>query len=137
MTEIPTYEYTRLVGNDSIRILLIHPEQPGSPISCSLVHTTLSECDNDIYQHFTALSYVLGDATQRRVVHVDDKAFSVTANLAAALEDIRDGAATVRLWADAICFTPVLYSGAQSAGGVDAGHLYFRSADLDIPWGVE
>ena len=65
-----------------MRPLLLQPGQPGSDLQCSLIHTTLPECHDDIYQHYTTLSYVWGDASQKRLVFVDGRPFQVTANLA-------------------------------------------------------
>ncbi|PMD38591.1 hypothetical protein L207DRAFT_376298, partial [Hyaloscypha variabilis F] len=97
------YQYDRLKYSNSIRLLVLQPGRPGSDIHCSLEPTTLSECHDDIYQCYTALSYVCGDAKQRRVVFIDGLPLIVTVTLAAALDDLRDAQRTLRLWADAIC----------------------------------
>jgi hypothetical protein len=89
MSSLDIYQYAPLTSTDAIRLLLLlHPGEPGSQIRCSLIHTTLLECHDDIYRHYTALSYVWGDASQRRVVFVDNVPFQVTVNLAAALHDL-------------------------------------------------
>lgn len=97
------YQYTPLAEPDAIRLLLLEPRRPGDPIHCSLFHTTSRECRDDIYESYTALSYVWGDAREKRTIFVNSLPFDVTVNLAAALDDIRDEKRPLRLWADAIC----------------------------------
>ncbi|KAE9372711.1 HET-domain-containing protein, partial [Stipitochalara longipes BDJ] len=103
MSKPETYQYSLLPTTDSIRLLLLQPGQPGSDIHCSLIHATLPDLHDDIYQHYTALSYVWGDASKTRVVFVDHTPFQATINLAAALDDLRHSHHVLRLWADAIC----------------------------------
>jgi hypothetical protein len=98
-----TYQYRPLISADEIRLLLLQPGAPGSDMHCSLIHTTLPECHDDIYEHYTALSYVWGDASQKRVIFIDQRPFQITINLAAALDDLRHQHNMLRLWADAIC----------------------------------
>ncbi|TGO66989.1 hypothetical protein BOTNAR_0050g00230 [Botryotinia narcissicola] len=97
------FEYHNLTGSDAIRLLIIHPGSPSSPIHCSLIHTSLKACRLDIYEGYTALSYVWGDPTARTIVFINGRPFSVTANLADALIHLRDENRPLRLWADAIC----------------------------------
>jgi hypothetical protein len=103
MSDLDMYQYAPLTSADAIRLLLLRPGDLGSQIHCSLIHTRLSGCHDDIYQHYTALSYVWGDAGQQRIVFVDNKPFHVTVNLATALHDLRHPQNVLRLWADAIC----------------------------------
>ncbi|KAF7893186.1 uncharacterized protein EAF02_000724 [Botrytis sinoallii] len=97
------FEYHNLTESDAIRLLIIHPGIPSSPIHCSLVHTSLKECRLDIYDGYTALSYVWGDPRARKIVFINERPFSVTVNLADALIHLRDENRPLRLWADAIC----------------------------------
>lgn len=103
MSRSETYSYSPLASSDSIRLLLLQPGPPGSDVHCSLIHTTLPECHDDIYQHYTALSYVWGDASKKQLVFVNEKPLQVTVNLAAALDDLRHSKIILRLWADAVC----------------------------------
>ena len=103
MSNPDTYQYRPLISADEIRLLLLQPGAPGSDIHCSLIHTTLQECHDDIYENYTALSYVWGDASQKRVIFIDERPSQITINLATALEDLRHQHSTLRLWADAIC----------------------------------
>jgi len=103
MSKPRMYQYSPLAGADSIRLIILQPGAPGSDIHCSLIHNTLTELRDDIYQHYTALSYVWGDASKSREVFVDHQSFQATINLAAALDDLRHHKNVLRLWADAIC----------------------------------
>jgi hypothetical protein len=96
------YPYRPLVEPDSIRLLLIEPGKM-QEIHCSLVHTTLYACRLELFDHYTALSYVWGDLTNPKLIWVDGIAVSVTSNLHAALCDLRDELRVFRLWVDAIC----------------------------------
>lgn len=104
MTEaLPVFKYSPLIGEDSIRLLVVQPAQPGSIIQCDLIHTTIAECHDEVFDHYTALSYVWGDAKYKRTIYVDSLAFEVPRNLFDALDDIRNQQRSLRLWADAIC----------------------------------
>jgi hypothetical protein len=93
-----------LTQHDSIRLLILQPASThGSDVHCSLIHTTLSNYAYDLVNHFTALSYVWGDAENGENIWIDGHQASVTANLHAALRDIRQIAEPIRMWADAIC----------------------------------
>lgn len=97
------YPYQPLREHDSIRLLLLHPISTGQSIECSLIHTRLSHCETDVIDHYTALSYVWGDASNTEVILVDSSPVTITANLHNALLSIRDSSRTIRLWVDAVC----------------------------------
>ena len=103
MSNPDTYQYRPLISADEIRLLLLQPGAPGSDIHCSVIHTTLQECHDNIYEKYTALSYVWGDASQKRVIFIDKRPSQITINLAEALDDLRHQHIILRLWADAIC----------------------------------
>ncbi|PMD15176.1 HET-domain-containing protein [Hyaloscypha hepaticicola] len=97
-------KYDALTEPDSIRILLLEPSpETSSQIRCSLVHTTLAICKDNITDEYTALSYVWGNPSTSRSILVNGKAFNVTTNLFHALRDLRDDHEVRRLWIDAIC----------------------------------
>ena len=101
---MPSFQYESLPEPDSIRFLILEPSPDhSSPIQCSLIHTTLAICKNDIIDHYTALSYVWGDPGASHDILVDGKSFKVTINLFHALGDLRDKVRVRRLWIDAIC----------------------------------
>lgn len=106
----PPFQYSPLVEQDSIRLLVIQPGQPGSEVHCNLIYTTLSSCHDNIFDHYTALSYVWGDPIDNRVIFVNGTIFEVTKNLSDALENIRHEHQHLRLWADAICIDQSNYA---------------------------
>ena len=98
------FSYKSLSQKDSIRLLLVQPAlSDDTIIRCSLIHTTISECKDDIVEHYVALSYTWGKLDRTKLILVDDLEYSVTDNLFSALQDIRDSTRVLRLWADAIC----------------------------------
>src|SRR5271169_1735488 len=98
------FSYQPLIEPDAIRLIVLRPAlQDSEKVQCSLIHTTLSRCENDIFDHYTALSYVWGNPTDLRAILIDESPLNVTVNLYSALRDLRDSTKTLRLWADAIC----------------------------------
>jgi len=93
------FSYPPLTEDNSIRLILIRPSPFGTAnVHCNLVHTTLSQCEHEILDHYIALSYVWGDATNVRTIWVDDTQVNVTDNLYFALRDLRDATRVLRLW---------------------------------------
>ncbi|KAF2501874.1 HET-domain-containing protein, partial [Lophium mytilinum] len=99
------YQYPQLEGEDAIRLVVIQPSADlTAPIRCSIIQTLLLECEDDIADHYVALSYVWGDQTNRRSVEVDGKAaLDITASLDEALRHIRNHHKCLRIWADGVC----------------------------------
>jgi len=61
-----TYSYTRLTDSDGIRLIVLSPSSDlEASVHCSLVHTSLTECDFDILEHYLALSYEWTDQNER------------------------------------------------------------------------
>ncbi len=101
---VRAFSYEPLLEPDAIRLIILQPAVHDSDeLQCSLIHTSLSQCEDDIFDHYTALSYVWGDGIDRRTISLDDSPFSITANLYLALRDLRHATKILRLWADAIC----------------------------------
>ncbi|KAK4458237.1 heterokaryon incompatibility protein 6, OR allele [Cladorrhinum samala] len=107
MTAAAAYRYIPLEHADSFRLLLLRPSQnPASPLHGSLLNTTLSECDFELIDPWTALSYVWGPpSTQGRGTIILDETYPVPigASLDSALRDLRDATRVRRVWADALC----------------------------------
>jgi hypothetical protein len=98
------FRYGSLTETDSFRLILLQPSSShGAALHCTLLHTTLSQCDRDIIDHYTALSYVWGDPTKTGSIYVDGHNFTITATLEAALRDLRDPSRVLPIWADALC----------------------------------
>ncbi|PMD39536.1 HET-domain-containing protein, partial [Hyaloscypha variabilis F] len=72
-------------------------------IQCSLKDATLAEYRDDIADHYVALSYVWGDANDKRCIMVDGKRLDITASLDSALRHIRDARRVLHVWADGVC----------------------------------
>lgn len=69
--------------------------QPLPPYSLGVPH--------DIYNSYTALSYVWGYHADKSAIFIDNKPIDVTRNLAAALHALRHNTETYQVWADAAC----------------------------------
>ena len=41
-------------------------------LECALLHTSLTECEEDIISHYTTISYVWGDPRHTRKISVND-----------------------------------------------------------------
>lgn len=67
------YQYQSLSGpDDAIRLLVLEPDKDiKAQVKCSLIQKSLRECDNDMVDQYTALSYVWGDAKIRTPALVD------------------------------------------------------------------
>ncbi|KAK6595880.1 hypothetical protein H4I96_10199 [Botrytis cinerea] len=59
--------------------------------------------------NYSALSYVWGDANNRKTVSVEEKPLLVTASLDSALRHLQDRKKDVMIWADGICINPSDY----------------------------
>ncbi|KAH7380935.1 heterokaryon incompatibility protein-domain-containing protein [Cadophora sp. MPI-SDFR-AT-0126] len=98
------FKYHSLVQADSFRLLLLLPSPShDSDLHCHVLYTTLSQCDRDIIDQYTALSYVWGDPSNTGSIYVDGALVTITATLDAALRDLRDASRVHRVWADALC----------------------------------
>jgi hypothetical protein len=86
-------------------LILLEPSPTlTAPLQCSLLISTLLEYDEDIIDHYTALSYVWGDAIDKRTVSVDGKyCLEIIATLEQALRYPRDARRDLKIWADGIC----------------------------------
>lgn len=101
---IPLYRYIPLSQTDSIRLIELQPsEERAAPIRCNLIHTTLSQIEEDIVDHYTAISYVWGDATDTTDIVVQNQWLRVTVSLECALRHLRDAKRKFCVWADGVC----------------------------------
>lgn len=98
------YKYQKLREPDAIRLILLQPSNDlETPLECELISTTLSHYQDDLLEHYTALSYVWGDPSRRVTMKVDGQTLSITASLDTALRHLRDQSRIRRIWADAVC----------------------------------
>ena len=87
--------------NDSlqeIRLLSIRTEIESTDVEYRLEPTSL--VDGSTYE---ALSYTWGDISDSSLIILNDQPFSITQNLAKALQHLRKETEDVKLWVDAIC----------------------------------
>ena len=91
------FRYLSLPGGDFIRLLILHPDSPGAEIRCDLIHVSMSQCNEDIFRHYTALSYAWGDPKKKHTIFVNKKRFKIATNLFNALHHLRDNHLSLRL----------------------------------------
>lgn len=104
MDPLATFKYQNLHDTDAIRLLELQPALGiVTKIECNIISTTLKACREDFVQHYTALSYVWGDASIREMILVDALELEITVSLATALRHMRDPTRSRLVWADAIC----------------------------------
>ena len=100
-----TYKYERIYPQLErpqrlIRLIHLEPSRElESGIKCRLEYTTLANHRPE----YIALSYVWGDAKDKRSITVDGKHLDITASLECALRHIRDPYKTLLIWADGVC----------------------------------
>ncbi|KAK8016348.1 HET-domain-containing protein [Apiospora rasikravindrae] len=98
--------YADLLEPDAIRLLELYPgPMPAIPLMGSLIVTTLRACEADLINHYTALSYVWGDPAPADTITLagGSAKLGITANLSAALKDIRHTSEVMTVWVDAVC----------------------------------
>ncbi|CCD34824.1 similar to HET domain protein [Botrytis cinerea T4] len=97
------YGTSSLQDTNSIRLLCLMPsEDLTAPIECRL-HIYPLEKSNKATHIYQALSYVWGISETFQSVIIDEKPLLVTANLHAALLQLRDRTFERIIWVDAIC----------------------------------
>lgn len=90
MGDHSNYQYRGLQGSDAIRIIKLYPSSVlDTEAQCELLHTSLTECEEDIHSLYTAISYVWGDVSDTRTISVDVKRLEITTTLDSALRYIR------------------------------------------------
>lgn len=93
------YESTPLnTEANEIRLLTLHSGTFADDIRCSLTKVSL-----DVEIDYEALSYTWGDAEKFEPIFVDNKVFSATVNLEAALRNLQQTIEPRRPWVDAVC----------------------------------
>lgn len=98
--------YIDLLRPDGIRLLELYPGPAKEiPLMGSLILTTLRACEDDLVNPYTALSYVWGDPEPTDTITLAGGSIKlgITANLSAALKDIRNKSDVMTVWVDAIC----------------------------------
>ncbi|KAE9366245.1 hypothetical protein N431DRAFT_517371, partial [Stipitochalara longipes BDJ] len=97
------YEYLPITNHDGIRLIVLHPSPDKAAIvQCEIIHTTLQQARVNIYDHYTALSYVWGDANDMTTISVDGRPLRITTSLECALQHLRDTKRALNIWADGV-----------------------------------
>jgi hypothetical protein len=96
-----TYQYSRLPGDNTIRILHVEPNDYSAPVSASLEAW-------DGKQTYEALSWSWGTVPPQASIEIKHKngnktPLMIKANLEAALKHLRRSDEPRRLWIDAVC----------------------------------
>ncbi|KAE9379315.1 hypothetical protein N431DRAFT_460587 [Stipitochalara longipes BDJ] len=98
------YQYQSLVEPDAIRLVVLQSDKDTyAKFQRSIVHTTLTACDGDVAEHYSALSYVWGDPSITTRIFTDAQHIHVTANLESALHHMRDPTRPRIVWAGGVC----------------------------------
>ncbi|KAH6865668.1 heterokaryon incompatibility protein-domain-containing protein [Alternaria rosae] len=83
---------------EDLRLLKLHPGNPGDPIRISLIATTSHDAPP-----YEAISYVWGSDLDHSEIIVDGSRFRITKNLHDAFEALRYPASVRTMWADQVC----------------------------------
>ena len=136
------FEYGALDASREIRLLQVSPADDNDDdqlITSSLVHARLDDCPS-----YIALSYVWGDAGERRSILVNSSVVSITRNLHEALTALRrrsqvDGTKSgerkdepVPFWIDAVCINQA--NDAEKAVQVQLMQRIYRDAARVFIW---
>jgi len=81
-----------------IRLVVLYPGKTGEPIRCSLIQESLTQV-----RSYEALSYTWGDPRDTKPILLNERPFSATKNLEAALRHLRYEDDNRFIWIDAIC----------------------------------
>src|ERR1700742_1734230 len=104
---MPGLQYTALEKDKrEIRLLTVHPRRPNALYTPQhyngLLSFTMTVVSLNEPPQYTALSYVWGDASNKKQAVVDGSVIDVTANLEAALRHLDQEPEPVVLWVDAV-----------------------------------
>ena len=80
------------------RLLALQPGRFSDPLRCSIRESNLDE-----RLQYDALSYTWGTRDSKIPIEVHGQSFSVTENLYAALQHLRQDGKELMLWVDALC----------------------------------
>ncbi|KAF2664280.1 hypothetical protein BT63DRAFT_460586 [Microthyrium microscopicum] len=93
------FEYTTLPADkDTIRLLLIHPRPPTSPLKCTLFETTISSLPQ-----YEAISYCWGKPERNSEIVVNDRLLKVPANALEVLKNRSSVWEPKLVWLDSVC----------------------------------
>lgn len=92
------FTYPRLTEDEKTRLMILEPGEPDDELGCHLKHI------RSLQDHeYEALSYVWGETSRKHVIQCSGMKIQITANLEAALRQLRYAHRPRVLWIDAIC----------------------------------
>jgi hypothetical protein len=87
-----------------IRILVLCPSRrSNSRLKCELIHVDLDALADAQFEHYEAVSYTWGDASDTKRIELNGYTFSITKNLHALLKRLRNKRLRGYYWVDAMC----------------------------------
>ena len=118
------------LGPGEIRVLVLNPGLPITPLTGSLQAVTLA--DAALSKSYEALSYVWGRRLNSADLHLNDRRITVGENLAAALYHLRSPNEPRMLWIDAICINQSDYT--EKATQVSIMIDIYKTASRVLIW---
>lgn len=122
----PHHRYENLT-NDQIRLLELQAGAADTPLEC-IIHIVSLATD----PWYEALSYCWGTGPQSEQVNCGDDAFPITAELSAALKQIRSSKAKRVLWIDQICIDQ--NNDVEKTSQVNMMSTIYSQADCVLVW---
>jgi hypothetical protein len=96
------YQYLPITDHDGIRLIVLQPSaDKAATVQCEILHVTLRQAQDEICDHYTALSYVWGDPDDTTTILVEGYPLRVTKSLERAFRHLRDEKRYLNMWADA------------------------------------
>jgi hypothetical protein len=85
------YRYLPITDHDGIRLIVLYPSaDKAATVHCDMLHITLRQAQDEICDHYTALSYVWGDPDDTTTILVEGYSLRVTKSLECAFRYLRD-----------------------------------------------
>jgi hypothetical protein len=98
------YRYLPITDHDGIRLIVLQPSvDKAATVQCEILHVTLRQAQDEICDHYTALSYVWGDPNDTTTILVEGCLLRVTKSLERAFRYLRDDKRLLNVWADGVC----------------------------------
>lgn len=130
--------YTNINSDWQIRILTLLPGAYGAKL---VSHLSVADIilragvvlhERQIRVEYTALSYCWGEQTYPRLLECNGFDYSITENLFAALQRLRDPRREIHLWVDAVCINQ--HDDAERSRQVASMLTIFRKAATVVVW---
>ena len=97
------YQYFGIGTSNDIRLLTLLPGLPQDAVRVTLTTVDMADKHDPSFPLYECLSYTWGSTKNRTPIYVDNKAITVTTNLAEALIHLRHFELPRVLWVDALC----------------------------------